>query len=106
MLHTCHVPGTPPRREMIAIGGYIPDLEYEIMPADPWVQGLGVLDLTEMLWKKSYNASAARYETPSVVKAGIAENGSYPRTWNEPLVGIWITGKGKSFLAGGPSFAC
>ena len=33
MLHTCHIPGTPtPRSQMVAIGGYVPDLKYTLMP--------------------------------------------------------------------------
>lgn len=39
MLHTCQVPGNPtPRRQMIAVGGLAPDLNYSLMTKDPWPQ--------------------------------------------------------------------
>ena len=38
--HTCHVPGgLTPRRQMVAVGGEVPDLKPKLMPKDPWPQG-------------------------------------------------------------------
>jgi hypothetical protein len=91
-LHTCHVPGNPPRRQMVAVGGLIPDFKYIFQPKDPWPQGLGIFDLTEMEWKDSYDANATRYETPKMVKAGIAKDGLYPKNWDDSVVAQWLTG--------------
>lgn len=89
-LHTCHVPGN--RRQMVAIGGIIPELEIPLQPPDPWPQGLGIFDLTEMQWKDSYDAKAERYETPKVVKDGIESGGVYPGKWDDPVISEWLTG--------------
>lgn len=46
--------------------------------ADPWPQGLGVFDLTEMVWADSYDPSAGPYVTPKVVKEYYLNNPRYP----------------------------
>ena len=46
-----------------------------------------------MQWKQSYDADAAAYETPKIVKDGIAENGTYPKAWDDPVVAEWLIGK-------------
>ena len=78
----------------MAVGGYVPELKYSLQPQDPWPQGLGILDLTELRWKESYDANAATYETPKIVKDGIVKNGIYPK-WDDPMVAEWLTGKCK-----------
>ncbi|ERF72729.1 hypothetical protein EPUS_04782 [Endocarpon pusillum Z07020] len=85
-LHTCNVPGNPPRCQMVAVGGIIPQLEYYLEPRDPWPQGLGIFDLTEMQWRDNYDANADAYETPRMVKDGIAKEGMYPKEWDSPEV--------------------
>lgn len=35
---------------------------------DPWANGVGVLDLPSMTWMNAYNATAAAYDSPQVVK--------------------------------------
>lgn len=35
---------------------------------DPWDNGLGIFDLTKLEWRSSYNASAAEYDSPQIVK--------------------------------------
>ncbi|KAF7512875.1 hypothetical protein GJ744_011978 [Endocarpon pusillum] len=92
-LHTCHVPGNPPRRQMVAVGGIPPDLEYSLQPRDLWPQGLGIFDLTEMQWRDNYDANADAYATPRMVKDGIAKEGMYPKEWDSPEVAEWLTGK-------------
>lgn len=36
--------------------------------ADPWTQGIGVFDMTNLVWRDSYNASARPYTVPTIVK--------------------------------------
>ena len=57
---------------------------------DPWAQGLGIFDLTEMQWKASYNATAEPYVTPDVVKTYYSKHGRYPATWTTPVVRDWF----------------
>jgi hypothetical protein len=58
---------------------------------DPWEQGLGIFDLTQLAWKSSYDANAAPYTTPSAVKAANAKNGKYPAEWSSPIIESWFT---------------
>jgi len=66
---------------MIAIGGIPPNIAMTDFTPDIWPQGLGIFGLTEMIWKDSYNDSAALYSTPSQVRDYITANGSYPLEW-------------------------
>ena len=45
---------------------------------DPWPQGLGVFDITDLEWKDRYDASAGPYQTPEMVKQYYASNPRYP----------------------------
>ncbi|KAL8660532.1 MAG: hypothetical protein Q9202_006455 [Teloschistes flavicans] len=84
ILHSCHAVGN---RQMISIGGHDPtDVYNNSVVADPFFQGLGIFDLTEMRWSDRYDADAEAYETPAVVKAWYAENGTYPTQWSTPDV--------------------
>lgn len=78
---------------MIAVGGMVPDLKFTWQPRDPWPQGLGIFDLTEMQWRENYNANADAYETPRMVKDGMAKEGMYPKKWDSQEVAKWLTGK-------------
>ena len=82
--HSCNVVGN---RQMLSIGGQDPTNIYNnTFTADPFLQGLGIFDLTTMQWSDQYNADAEPYETPAVVKAWYAANGRSPATWNSPAV--------------------
>ena len=66
ILHTCQVVGN---RQLLSVGGHDPnDSKYGYWSRDPWQQGLGIFDLTEMAWTSSYNTNAAPYNTPQVIK--------------------------------------
>lgn len=81
--HTCHSFG----RQMLSIGGQDPTNEYnDTFTPDPFSQGLGIFDLTNLRWSDRYNADAEPYETPAVVKAWYAANGPSTRTWDSPVV--------------------
>ncbi|KAF9640839.1 putative kelch repeat protein [Lasiodiplodia theobromae] len=67
--HGCHAVGKG-RRQFVSVGGTDNNVETaeRWTDADPWKQGLGVFDMTEMRWTASYDADAAAYEVPSVVR--------------------------------------
>lgn len=55
---------------MLSIGGFNPlDANKDATSTDPMPQGLQIFDLTEMTWSSKYDANAAPYTTPQVVKA-------------------------------------
>ena len=62
----CHVVG---KSQMLSIGGL--DATYEndaLKLIDPTPQGLEIFDLTNMTWSNQYDANAAPYKSPQVVK--------------------------------------
>ena len=64
--HTCQVVGN---RQMLSIGGLNPlDQNTGTYSVDPMAQGLQIFDMTEMTWSSSYDAQAAPYTSPQVVK--------------------------------------
>lgn len=63
--HTCNVVGN---RQMLSVGGLDPNDQQAGPSQDPLAQGLGVFDLTEMAWTSGYDANAASYQSPKVVK--------------------------------------
>lgn len=64
-LHTCVVAG---RRQMLVVGGLDRKHFANEPTRDPWPQGLGLFDMTDLVWKTDYDAGAAGYETPQRVK--------------------------------------
>ena len=82
--HTCEVVGT---RQMLSIGGHpFIDNNLGIYSRDPFLQGLGIFDMTDLQWKSKYDAGAEDYKTPRVIKDWYRENGSSPEKWNDPAV--------------------
>jgi hypothetical protein len=67
------------RRQLVTIGGYDKGASswinwtFNYQNPDPLTQGIGIFDMTAMEWMPYYNASAAPYETPKVVKDWYAE---------------------------------
>lgn len=90
--HTCEIVG---QRQMLVIGGVTAGVKTQNISTDPWAQGLGIFDLTNLEWMSSYDASAKPYETPNLVKADLAQNGTLPSTWDSNIVEGWFTNKGK-----------
>ncbi|KAK7518779.1 hypothetical protein IWZ03DRAFT_413746 [Phyllosticta citriasiana] len=64
--HTCNRVAS----QMVVVGGvdYSLGVPEDWQDPDPWDNGLGVFDLNNLVWQSSYNASAAAYDTPQVVK--------------------------------------
>lgn len=94
--HSCEVVG---QRQMVAIGGLTSGVTYANITKDPWAQGLGIFDLTDLEWRSSYDASAKAYQTPNLVKEDLAQNGQYPSTWDSNIVEGWFTNRGKWFTS-------
>ena len=54
---------------MLTIGGLSPlDAGKDTMSQDHETNGLGLLDLTNLQWIDTYDADAAPYTTPKIVK--------------------------------------
>ena len=68
--HTCeYVQGG----QMMSIGGIDnPSSELDVRSnqasPDPFLQGIGIFDMTNMRWKSSYDADSPSYESPQPVK--------------------------------------
>lgn len=54
-------------RQMLSSGGM--SMEWNWDSSDPWVQALGIFDMTELRWKTSYDAQADEYESPQMVRS-------------------------------------
>ena len=97
-LHTCNIVG---QRQMMVVGGMAinstsGDNGGQSAP-DPWGQGIGVFDLSEMQWSDSYNANAPAYTTPQKMKDYIASNGRYPAQWSDDSVKNLFVQQGMHF---------
>ena len=65
--HTCNVAGD---RQVISFGGFNPTVSYPdyFNDTDPWPQGLGIFDMTDLKWTNNYDAAATSYALPSVMR--------------------------------------
>ena len=75
---------------MVVVGGKQPLVGDSSQVTDFLMQGVGVFDLTSMQWKDQYDASAAPYVTPDVVKAWYTAHGHYPTSWSNATVEAWF----------------
>lgn len=73
---------------MISVGGCVvtqDSINYdETSPGsavDPFSHGIGVFDMTTMLWRDGYDAAAGPYETPQRVKQYYDSYGIYPSSF-------------------------
>jgi hypothetical protein len=82
---------------MVVVGGEILTAEANLA-TDPWPAGVGVFDLSHMVWKDSYDPSAASYVTPQPIKDYIESNGRFPASWSSATVKSWFTTKSKWML--------
>ncbi|KAL8632441.1 hypothetical protein Q9189_001816 [Teloschistes chrysophthalmus] len=82
--HSCEVVGN---RQMLSIGGRNPlDDGQGILGPDPIRHGLQIFDLTAMKWSDRYDANAAPYTTPRVVKDWYQKNGTSSAQWDDTRV--------------------
>jgi hypothetical protein len=54
-------------RGWCAYSTYTSEWTGEDPPADPWAQGLGILDLPSLSWSDQYDSEASAYNSPEVV---------------------------------------
>jgi hypothetical protein len=73
--HNCRVIGN---RQMISIGGAVNNNSIFI---DPWPNGMGIFDMTELTWGSTYNATAAPYVPSKPVSAYYSSSSRYPTAW-------------------------
>jgi hypothetical protein len=64
---------------MISIGG-----NQEQTSDEPWINGLGIFDITKLDWTNAYDAAAPAYERPILVSQFYANNSRYPIEWGDP----------------------
>ncbi|CAD6584293.1 MAG: hypothetical protein ASARMPRED_001726 [Alectoria sarmentosa] len=75
--HTCHLVGN---RTMLTVGGVaaasqMQGLYSEVLPTCDWeIKGVGVYDISELVWGSVYNATAPAYEVPDRVISAIGGN--------------------------------
>lgn len=70
-LHTCHTTNT---NQLIIIGSEDPgtpgtNQSNRTGVGDPWAQGIGIFDMTNLKDKDSYEAKAKPYEPPELIKS-------------------------------------
>jgi hypothetical protein len=98
-LHSCNVVGS---RQMVSIGGKVvtpgtsQSLSFSAGVPDPWPQGLGIFDMSEMEWKSEYDPSAPPYVTPDVIQNYYSTNGRFPASWSNPTIEGWFKKISKS----------
>lgn len=75
--HSCEVVGN---RQLLSIGGFNnnDNTSARYSGVDPWKQGLGVFDMTELEWSDGYRADALADESPQVVKDWYNEGYVHP----------------------------
>lgn len=86
-------------RQMLVVGGTNGYLGFptSLTNTDPWKQGLGVFDLTDMTWSSSYDPDAAEYDSPSLVKTWYSQGGLDSVTWaSDELKTIFVGGTNSS----------
>lgn len=83
--HSCSVAG---QRQMVIIGGFRADGRDRVV-GDNWSLGLGVFDLSEMVYKDGYDADASGYTSPDVVKRWYAKNGPMAKDISEDVKGLF-----------------
>lgn len=100
--HACAVVGNG-KRQMLSFGGVDggPELQSSLTTPDPWKQGLGIYDMSEMTWKDSYDPDAADYETPNVVMEWYRNGGMENISWDSNEVkGLFFNSSSATIGAG------
>ncbi|KAH8885365.1 hypothetical protein GQ53DRAFT_829081 [Thozetella sp. PMI_491] len=64
--------------QMVTVGGWVNLL----LDQDPWLQGIGVVDLPSMSLKNSYDPKAAAYDSPKVVNDWYNNGGLASVSWS------------------------
>ena len=91
--HTCHRVG---ERTMITVGG-ASNMNYTELPCDWEYKGVGVLDMSEVIWGSFFNASASDYQVPTLVSRTIGGDGDGSASLREPQGGFDQEGLARMF---------
>ncbi|KAI1632010.1 hypothetical protein F4809DRAFT_125862 [Biscogniauxia mediterranea] len=92
--HECAVVGKG-KRQLLSVGGVDGEFRNYTSPttADPWTQGLGIYDMSEMRWTSSFDPDAADYISPVVVNEWYAHGGLRNMRWdNNKLKDLFVNG--------------
>ena len=83
--HACEVVGN---RQMLSVGGLNATVDpyWAFLDQDRSVYGLNLFDIVDLKWKDAYNASAAVYTTPDVIRQYHRANGDTAK-WDDPKLG-------------------
>ncbi len=88
--HSCNL-AADDSRQIIVVGGYQYYDNIAFYDRDVFTQGLALFDVSEMSWKDRYNADAAPYATPRMIKEHYGQNGREPQTgWADSTVESWF----------------
>lgn len=80
---------------MLSVGGNQPSSSDELgLALDPWVNGLGIFDMTDLEWVSAYDPNAGNYETPAIVKDYCDSDNYTIPTWSNPLPADAFTYRG------------
>ncbi|KAI1758678.1 hypothetical protein GGR53DRAFT_216217 [Hypoxylon sp. FL1150] len=85
--HACVVVGKG-KRQMLSYGGVDggSGLRSSTITPDPWRQGLGIFDMTEMKWMDSYDPNATNYDAPADVSGWYVRGGMKNVMWTDDAV--------------------
>lgn len=85
--HACVVVGKG-KRQMLSYGGVDggSGLRSTTTTPDPWRQGIGIFDMTEMKWMDSYDPNATNYDVPAQVSSWYVEGGMNNVMWTSDEV--------------------
>lgn len=72
---------------MISIGGAQDPGNWET-DMDPWPNGLGIFDMSALIWKMDYDNTAAPYEPSSLVADYYAGGERFPPNWGDPALQV------------------
>ncbi|SPO03327.1 uncharacterized protein DNG_06009 [Cephalotrichum gorgonifer] len=78
---TCVVVGN---RQMLTIGGVDTYADQPWKAKDPFPQGLGIFDMTDLEWKNDFDSKAAAYDSPQMIKDWYSETGVQSVKWSTP----------------------
>ncbi|KAI0172257.1 hypothetical protein GGR52DRAFT_461214 [Hypoxylon sp. FL1284] len=101
--HACVVVGKG-KRQMVSYGGVDggADLSSSTTTPDPWKQGLGIFDMSEMKWADSYDPNMTDYNTPDVISNWYTQGGMEDVCWtNDAVKQLFVNGSSISYGAAG-----
>lgn len=71
------------------LGGFNPTGNYVWEIVDPFPYGIGIFDLTDLLWKTGFNATGIPYVQSSLVQDFYSKNPAYPVCDNDSIAALF-----------------